>query len=89
MANQVPIVKEELIDYLLEGIPDARLRDQARMQQFESVSSLLEVFRNINLKSETKKTTNAQTKTETLVSTAPRPIRCYNCNFEGHIFRLP
>lgn len=41
MANRVPIAKDELIDYLLEGIPDVRLRDQTRMQQFVLPSSLL------------------------------------------------
>lgn len=85
MANQVPIVKEELIDYLLEGIPDVRLRDQARMQRFESISSLLEAFRNISLKSDTKKITNVQAKTEMSINTSLKPIRCYNCNLEGHI----
>ena len=53
LANRVPIADDEIIDYLIEGIPDERLQDNARMMQFKEKSSLLEAFKKINL--DTKK----------------------------------
>lgn len=91
MANRVPIDKEELVDYLLEGIPDIRLRDQARMQCFESPSKFLEAFRNITLRSDAKKLPSTLVKAEIqpgmqpTSGTASKIVRCYNCNSEGHV----
>ena len=35
LANAVPIAEEELLDYLIDGISDMSLRNQARIQQFQ------------------------------------------------------
>lgn len=32
LANQVPIEEEEIVDYLIEGISDMQLRNQAKIQ---------------------------------------------------------
>ena len=34
LGNRVPIDENELLDYVVEGIPDSALRDQARLQRF-------------------------------------------------------
>lgn len=48
IVNRIPIDNEEIIDYLLEGIPlGISLRDQARLQRFESTESLLKAFEKI------------------------------------------
>lgn len=39
LANRVPIDPDDSVDYLDE-IPDASLRDQARIQEFNSTASL-------------------------------------------------
>lgn len=45
VANKLNIDESELIDYLIEGIPD----DQARMQRFGSKETLLRAFEKISL----------------------------------------
>lgn len=39
-ANEVPIPEDEIVDYLIEGIPDHQLRNQARIQNFQSASAV-------------------------------------------------
>lgn len=49
MGNFVPIEGDDLLDYLVDGIPDQTLRNQARMQNFNSVKDLLNGFHKISL----------------------------------------
>lgn len=46
LANRVP-VNNELMAYIVDGIPDAALRDLARVHGFETVDSVLEAFEEI------------------------------------------
>lgn len=49
-ANRIPIDDDiELVDYLVEGIPDTTLRNQARMHCFNSPESLLRAFERLRL----------------------------------------
>lgn len=50
LANHVPIDSDEMIDYLIEGIPDISLRDQARIQKFDTPISLLDAFSKVTLR---------------------------------------
>lgn len=50
LANRVPVDSLEIIDYVIEGIPDPSLRDQARIQRFGSVSELLQAFERVTLR---------------------------------------
>ena len=45
----------DFLDYLVDGIPDQTLRNQARMQNFNSVKDLLNGFRKISLGNRTLK----------------------------------
>lgn len=38
------------MDYLIDGIPDVSLRDQARIQRFQTTTALLEAFEKIILR---------------------------------------
>lgn len=49
LGNRVPIADDEMIDYLVEGIPSESLRNQAKIQSFPSVQALLTAFRKIKL----------------------------------------
>lgn len=49
LGNRVPIEREEMVDYVIEGIPSEELRNQAQMHSFESVEALLKGFRKIKL----------------------------------------
>ncbi|KAG7201048.1 hypothetical protein KM043_017597 [Ampulex compressa] len=44
LANAVLIDKEEMTDNLIYDIPNADLRDQARMQRFADKAALLKAF---------------------------------------------
>lgn len=94
MSNKVSIAEDELLDYLIDGIPDTNMQDQARMQQFESISDLLDAFKNINLKYSMKKNTISQKRFDSIAGVSSRSsgiikptlgVRCYNCNMEGHL----
>jgi len=51
LANRVPIDDNELVDYIIDGIPDFRLRDQARIQCFNEASDLIKAFEKVTLRS--------------------------------------
>lgn len=88
MANKLNMDEEELIDYMIDGISSLRLRDQARMQQFQSHASLLRAFRHIKLQSEKKElhTTGCTSiGSRTGNKDQPKPPRCYNCNQDDHM----
>lgn len=50
LANHVPVDSDEVMDYLIHGIPDVSLRDQARIQRFQTTTALLEAFEKIILR---------------------------------------
>lgn len=49
LANRVPIMDDKVIDYVIDGIPDRNLQNQARIMRFESQSDLLEAFKRLTL----------------------------------------
>lgn len=55
LGNLVPIEEDDILDYLVDGIPDLPLRNQARMQNFKTVKDLLDGFRKISLSNRPKK----------------------------------
>ena len=107
LGNLVPIEDAaDLLDYLVDGIPDQTLRNQARMQNFNSVKDLLNGIRKISLGNRTlkkdsqhgensaiDKSTNRTKpeakpqKTSIKEETWDKPVKCYNCNKTGHIFK--
>ena len=50
MANRVPIDDREIVPYLLQGISDPQLRDQARLLKIRTKADLLEAFENLMLR---------------------------------------
>lgn len=45
LANRVPIEKDDLVDYIVNGISDLNLRDRARIQGFTTTAILVESLR--------------------------------------------
>jgi len=94
-ANRVPIPEDEILDYVIDGISDLHLRNQARMQNFMSTKNLLRAFEKItirpNFKSQLKMTGDKNevkvkdSKLSTMEETRSKGNRCYNCNQPGHI----
>lgn len=50
LANRVPVNEDEIIDYLIDGIPAVNLRDQACMGRFATKASLLQAFEKVTLR---------------------------------------
>lgn len=49
-ANRVPIVEEEILDFIIDGIPDYQLKNQARMQNFLLISELVQIFKKVTIR---------------------------------------
>lgn len=41
LSNKIAIPDEDILEYIVEGIPDVHLRDYARMQSFSNIDTLL------------------------------------------------
>jgi len=50
MGNRVPVDEDELLEHIIDGIPDTVLRDQACIQGFTSTDSLLKTFERVTLR---------------------------------------
>lgn len=50
MGNRVPIDDNDMLDYLIEGIPDRALCNQARINCFTTKESLIDAFDKITLR---------------------------------------
>ncbi|XP_054091815.1 uncharacterized protein LOC128923562 [Zeugodacus cucurbitae] len=87
LANRILIGEDELVEYLIEGIPDNTLRSQAKMQQFLDKYELLEAFRNIQLPRYISKRITADNQHEQSNNgqQTTKVVRCYNCNSVGHL----
>lgn len=98
LGNKASIKGDELIEYLVDGIPSESLRNQARMQSFSNVQEVLKAFKRISLTPETvrpgfsalpridisKKTDTRRGSTEPTKPTARRAVKCFACNQTGH-----
>ncbi|XP_011859315.1 PREDICTED: uncharacterized protein LOC105556813 [Vollenhovia emeryi] len=51
LAKDVPIEEEDLVDYLVDGIPNDYLQDLARMKEFQKKEEMLRVFEKVSLRS--------------------------------------
>lgn len=49
MDNRVPVDKGELLDYVISGILDEALRNQTRIQRFETMDDLQEALKKMTL----------------------------------------
>ncbi|XP_036322154.1 uncharacterized protein LOC118736163 [Rhagoletis pomonella] len=83
LANGIHIPENELIDYIVHGIPDRQLRISANMQCFKNTDDLLSAFTNITLQ---RQTAHPMDRGASSAVKNERPVgRCYNCNCLGHI----
>lgn len=62
LANRVPVEDGEVVDYIVDGITDCNLQNQARVMQFESHTALLEAFKKVTLSS--KKSIDRESKSQ-------------------------
>lgn len=50
LAKDVPIDEEEMVDYLIDGIPSDHLQDLARMKEFSKKEDMLRAFEKMSLR---------------------------------------
>ncbi|XP_036345836.1 uncharacterized protein LOC118755096 [Rhagoletis pomonella] len=74
LANPLQLEEEEIVEYVIEGISDYRLRTQAYLQCYSTKAQLLQAFSKVEIKA-----------TSTAADANQREVRCYNCNIKGHI----
>lgn len=97
-GNRVPIDSDEMLEYIVEGIPDDALRDQARIQRFDTVEALLDAFEKVTLRgrgtfNSTKferrnGVANKGEKTErgdAKKRSADTVVHCHNCGMRDHL----
>ncbi|XP_036347525.1 uncharacterized protein LOC118756897 [Rhagoletis pomonella] len=84
MAKKISIEEDELVNCIIEGIPDEQLRTQAHMQCYLSTASLVQAFSKIQLKKSVTSAKAVSTSTNAKVQKGTMVIRCYNCNSLGH-----
>lgn len=98
LANRVPVDEEEIVDYLIEGIPDVRLRDQALMGGYSSTAALLKALEKITLRDGGQQNASRRTdrqdtrnsgqnggRRERASGERPGDRTCYNCGMRDHI----
>lgn len=97
-GNKVPIPEDEIVEYVIEGIPSRILRNQAKMQSFPTVQELTKAFRTISLEDtfqarrENSGSKNVKYSTAPLKVTSKESpklrakglIKCYQCGETGH-----
>ena len=80
------VCQEELIDLVIDGIPETDLRNQARMHRFKSPFDLLKAFSMITLR-DTRSDRDKRDNRKPLEQCSPAnqarhsgELRCFNCN---------
>ncbi|XP_078051724.1 uncharacterized protein LOC144477862, partial [Augochlora pura] len=101
MGNRVPIETADMLDYLIDGIPDGSLRDQARIHCFATTQDLIDAFDKIVLRDQaltnstnrrerqnpvsTKAMHGAKNINDKRYKTNKTNNSCFNCGESGHI----
>jgi len=102
LANRVSIDEDELIDYVIDGIPDETTRNQARIHGFRRKEDLLRAFEKVAIRvrsytrdsdniiasrTEIRRRTEPQTSFRQTAGQCIADNRCYNCGRTGHTSR--
>lgn len=101
LGNKISIPDDEILEYVIEGIPDVHLRDEARLHSFNDIDALLRAFEKISLSErlgnssskqgkrnfEQKGAENHQRSTGThRGKDQQKPAkRCFNCGEQSHL----
>ncbi|KAF2886767.1 hypothetical protein ILUMI_19406 [Ignelater luminosus] len=88
LASKLQLEEPEIIEYVVEGIEDIKLRNQAKLKEFTSLNNLLTMMNELNHSNysgiqSTKG--SAQHGQSNKNCEAEKSLRCYNCNKIGHV----
>ncbi|XP_030380862.1 uncharacterized protein LOC115628787 isoform X1 [Scaptodrosophila lebanonensis] len=87
LSTKLNVDKIELLEHIIDGIPNYNLRTQARMQRFKNTTELLDAFKSIQLKPDyTHKMDNKQNiEPSANANSRQMVVKCFNCNSKGHM----
>lgn len=101
LGNKILIPDDEILEYVIEGIPDIHLRDQVRIQSFHNIDALLQAFEKISLNDRVSSSSSKQGKSHVNPKTTENhqksvggyhgrdsqklPKRCFNCGEHSHL----
>jgi len=98
LANKIPIEEDEIVDYVIDGIPVRSIRSQAEMQRFPDKETMLRAMENVSLgsdKGQHKMEKISVTKDVKVHAESAKKIenksgvkselKCFNCNVVGHV----
>jgi len=95
LGNRVPIEEEELIEYIIDGIPERTLRDQARVSGLKTRASLMASFERVTLwdkKHTGTKSGEEKSQLRTKVDKSSeggkseqKKRNCFNCGLPDHL----
>lgn len=92
LANRVPIAEDEILDYIIEGVTDQQLRNQARMLNCRAGTDLLRAFERIQLEggkageAKARKDGSRATSAKKAETSATGGVKkCYRCHEAGHV----
>lgn len=92
LVNRIPVAEDEIIDYLIEGVPDQRLQNQARLMSYRTGAQLLKAFEKVQL--DVGKTNGVRSRRDGARTSGGRfeashakgkLTRCFRCHEMGHI----
>lgn len=92
LGNRIRIEEDEMAEYIIEGIPERVLRDQARVQRLRTRKALLEAFERVSLRRRNQpgvqgnaRERRARGRTKKEESAIEGFVkRCHNCGAQGH-----
>lgn len=94
LGNYINLEEEELIDSVIDGIPDENIKSQARIQNFSTRHELLSGLSKVSLKKQSFNLQRSDQREAFGMQGAKinhqrsmgykSDIRCYNCNVKGH-----
>ncbi|CAK9799255.1 Transposon Tf2-6 polyprotein [Anthophora plagiata] len=96
LRNRVPVSDTEIIEYIIEGIPDRGLRDLTRVQKIATKGELLAAFDRITLrrrslpfspatKPRESKWAPAKIEKQDKKEVPNNELRCFNCGDKNHL----
>lgn len=99
LANRVPIEESDLVDYIIDGITDLNLQNQARIHEFRTTASLLRAFEKVTFQPKGQKDGTVAPAVQSGGSERSRgglrqrggdegeqrPRQCFGCGDRNHV----
>ncbi|XP_043065519.1 uncharacterized protein LOC122320921 [Drosophila ficusphila] len=86
LANKLTIDEDELIEYIIDGIPNRQIKNQVIMQKIDDKENLLRTLADVELKMPASRNLEAAPNNamKEKRDDYKKGERCYNCNSVGH-----